>query len=312
MRSMTEHQRLYEVGVDVSSWPVMKIARAQGHVFDLRSRIAAWSASQPVTVTGEIAPDRRSAAWRIKVTTMPPTTEWALCVGDCIHQLRSALDACIWEFAIQNGIPDGARRIQFPISTDAEKWEATAADRLRGVADDIVERVRIVQPFNRPEEERPNDALLLLQAASNADKHQASVRANAVLHRAGHNMQVRFANDAAAEHETPPNVTFYEASIEDGALLAELHTVEPIASADGAWSFDLRLVLETDNGPQLLVETLDKLVQYVNTVLGLIYGGFQAPEPDPHPGVEWENFEPTIAKVSDETHDPSDPTSTDD
>lgn len=201
-----------------------------------------------------------------------------------------------------NGIPDNPRRIQFPISTLADTWESTTADRLRGVPAEIVERVRMIQPFNRPEEEQPTDALLLLQSISNADKHQASIRARAVMAGSSHNALVQFADDAAAERNSPPNLTFYaDAPFEDGALLAELRTVDPIEKAGGAWSADLRLVLETDVGSHLLATTLESLVQYVSTVLTAIYAGFEPPDAE----VGWTEYNPTIMRDHDDAADGS-------
>lgn len=135
----------FQVGRDVSAWPSLKVTHAYGHALTLRSRVDLWAASHPMDIVARINDDRCGATWRLRVTSSAPAHEWSLLIGDCVHQLRSALDSCIWDFATRSGqVPNKPERIQFPIvRSKPEGWDAVANDRLAGVDPAVVDRVRI-------------------------------------------------------------------------------------------------------------------------------------------------------------------------
>ena len=276
-----------------SSWPAMKIAHAQGHMLALRSRVQVWVATQPVGIDVKIHDDRLGASWKLTVRAEPPLNEWSLLVGDCVHQLRSALDACIWDLVTASGVtPKNPQRIQFPIGYDAAKWPDVVNDRLAGLPDDITERVRSVQPFNREEAERQNDGLVILQRLNNTDKHQASIGVSVAMHQSSHEVSVKFATEEASERNTPPNVAFGSQAFVNGATLAELHTIDPIERVDGEWGFVLGLTIDTPIGEQPAFETLENLVGYVSQVLAVVYGPARDKSKSPTGDDDWIDYDP--------------------
>src|SRR6266511_2429033 len=56
-----------------------------------------------------------------------PTIEWGVRIGDCLHNLRSALDHVVWQLALlhlqRQPTDKEARRIQFPIEHIPERFE---------------------------------------------------------------------------------------------------------------------------------------------------------------------------------------------
>jgi hypothetical protein len=284
----------WSVGHDVSAWPMMKVAQAGVHVSSLRARVGLWNSSQPLTVRLKPREDRLGATWTLSMRTAPPTMEWSLCVGDCIHQLRSALDSCVWEFATMDGRkPPRPQRVQFPIVGEAERWTRAVTDHLQTVPDAIVERIRAVQPFNRPVDLRPTDGLLILQELSNQDKHRSHVRAVVDTQELAHKVRLEFADEAASARNGPPDITVHGPDLEDGAVLSELKTVDPIVSLEGTFSVKFQLMIDALSTKVELFRTLEDLAGFVNGILVGVYNGWEADqsrdgwvpfEPCPPPG----------------------------
>ncbi len=282
---------------DPSPWPSMKIAQARAHLATLRSRIDVWQSTRPVTADVSLLDSRLGATWHLNIRSEPPVAEWSLHVGDCIHQLRSALDACVWDLINATGhpLPADPHRIQFPIEgADPDRWAKVAKDRLRGMPAEIVERIKNLQPFNRPEGERTADGLLLLQELSNADKHRANVRVAVVMAQTAHQVAFRFADEDAAGRNVPPNATVGQPSFEHGALLARVDTIDPLDKVSGLWNFELHIVMDSSTGERPALSTLELLIGYVQNVLGFIYGvpALLTEEESQGSDEEWIDFEP--------------------
>lgn len=268
-----QHPRL-EIGRDVSTWPTLKIARAAHHLAELQSRITLWTAGRPMHTEGVFSDDRLTWQFILSVTTLPPVEEWSLILGDFVHSLRSSLDACIWEFATRDGrTPSRPRQVQFPIIDSEGKWADARRSQLQTVPDEIAERVHILQPFRRPEDERPRDALVLLQELSNRDKHRSSISVGLNVHSYTADMTLDFGSREASERNVPPQVEYFTPEISDGALLIEHKSVDPIMAVTGGYSVGLKFGIETALGVQELMPTLNGLLKYAQDVLAVLYGG---------------------------------------
>lgn len=94
-----------------------KLARAFEHLESLNTEIQRVLDSQPYPVGAHYKPE----AAEIDLYALPaefPLLAWGVRVGDCLHNLRSALDHIAWQLALDflKREPDDAeaRRIQFP------------------------------------------------------------------------------------------------------------------------------------------------------------------------------------------------------
>jgi hypothetical protein len=99
--------------------------------------------------------------------------EWSLIVGDCIYNLRCALDHLWWQFAIdflgREPTDNEARDIQFPILPDRpEAWEGHRF--LKYVDPEIAAKAKTLQAYDRGEGEEAT--ITMLASLSNADKHR--------------------------------------------------------------------------------------------------------------------------------------------
>jgi hypothetical protein len=84
----------------------MKLARAQEHLEALNAEIDEFRKVDAYTVTFEPSDDRRQVAVKLVVLrNLPP--EWGILIGDCIHNLRGALDHLA--FALPRAVGADAR-----------------------------------------------------------------------------------------------------------------------------------------------------------------------------------------------------------
>ncbi|CAM5778851.1 hypothetical protein [Cellulomonas persica] len=260
-------------GVPSSTWPNVKVARAAQHLSELQARIGLWFATSPFYGDAVVADDRLSWSMRLHVLSPPPLDEWGAYVGDCVHNLRSALDAAVWDLATSGGRePSSPTWISFPIVTTAERWRGVPERNLDGLPADAIERIWRIQPFQRPAAEQPGDALAILQRLDNDDKHRSKIVAQVAAVEMGHDWSVEFADDAAAGRNVPPDTTLHAPDLTDGAVLMVNRTVDPIVKVRGSFALRANLVIETPMGPQQLIETLGSLISYVDQILAIVYG----------------------------------------
>lgn len=99
-----------------------------------------------------------------------------LIIGDCLHNLRSALDNLVYELALAHiGIDrlteDCARILEFPIFGDREMNERECRNKIGCIHPDAQATIKCLQPHNRGDE-FASDPLWKLQQLNNIDKHR--------------------------------------------------------------------------------------------------------------------------------------------
>ena len=265
-RSFEEH---------VSAWPQLKIARAVQHRMDLEARIDLWASGKPFTPQTGVTEDRLRWQTKIKVFTPPPLFEWSLIFGDCLHALRGALDACVWELAHLHGAkPPSPHLLQFPILTDRAKWAKSKRDRLQTVPEDVADRIEVLQPFNRPAHEVNRDALVCLSWLNNIDKHRSNIAVNVTCNQLTGTVKVKFDEPEVAKRNSSPRMIRYDPELVDGAVLVEFLFQEPIANVQDDCSFRFVFTAETPSGKEDLLVLTDNLIQYVEQILDGLLGAY--------------------------------------
>lgn len=272
-RNKKQHHAAVDPTQRPGTWSGSKLVRAQTHLGELHSRINAWLASAPYTTQAEIAADRLSWRLTLKVTQQPPVIEWSTIAGDCVHNLRSALDAAVWEFATLDGsMPPHPKSLYFPIVVDKNRWDAAVRSQLAGVPEEYVHRIESVQPFNHVAAPERRSALELLHQLDIDDKHRAGVAAEVVPTSARHRGQVRFGSDEEAARNTPPKSKAGPQEIRDGAVLVEETTSDPIVEVKGGFDVTLAVTLTTSIGKVHLLEGLGMLNQATVNTLNVLHG----------------------------------------
>lgn len=163
-----------------------KLTRAEHHLDDIKRQVNDYLAKKPCTVT-EVAVASNSYKARLILTT-PPPEELSLTIGDCVHNIRSALDAIAYEIAETRNGGKLAERLEtvsaFPICTSPTEFDRFFNRRWRSdVFDAEVQRAfREAQPFAIDEQvgkaeeidqaEYDYHPLVRLNLLWNIDKHR--------------------------------------------------------------------------------------------------------------------------------------------
>ena len=157
---------------NTTSWK-LKITRAKEHFATLQAEIPEWARTSPISITKEKDNEGRHHTVFVEIVKVPPLKRWSLIAGDCVHNLRSALDSLVYGIAIhetgQNPPPD-ERALQFPIASSPQKF-SDQISRIKSLNKGVQSEIERVQPYNSPQREIP-PVLELLGILDNADKHR--------------------------------------------------------------------------------------------------------------------------------------------
>lgn len=111
----------------------------------------------------------------------PIPSEFSLRLGEMLYQLRSALDACIYQatvYATQSDPPPKETSLEFPITNDAKEFLQLAKRRLWGLPQNLKDAIERMQPYNTPQMPPEqmvssiNRCLGILNDLSRKDRHR--------------------------------------------------------------------------------------------------------------------------------------------
>jgi len=171
-RENAEHALRLIPGVNFTTWPNLKWARANSHLAALRSEFDEWVASYPISIEGIVREDGRNIDLTLRVPRGGvPSHEWALTLGDALHNLRSAFDAVAWGMAHHGGaVPKRPRAVMFPIARNVDQWNEAVTKWVGALHPEFQHRLSIMQPYTyAPGAE---SVLSLLHDLDIRDKHQ--------------------------------------------------------------------------------------------------------------------------------------------
>lgn len=141
--------------------PRAKIGRAQVHANNLSTLIAEYGLNAKVTFGPLVPPGRQ----RLVYLDPPPPLEVALVFGDCVHNLRSALDIAIIDIArLKNKSAD---RIKFPFAESEEKLIEILDKDIRRLGQDVSDVILKLKPYKGE-----NILIRLLHDLDVDDKHK--------------------------------------------------------------------------------------------------------------------------------------------
>jgi hypothetical protein len=210
-----------------------KVARANEHLAELDTLGSRWAARISYTLHLEVLNTNVLVAKMFDLANAEPPLQMALVAGDAVHNLRSALDHVIYQFAVAGGA--SGERSEYPIFEDAGGYERQMGQRLEGIAEDLCERIKATQPFHLrdgDEWRKPsgpidplaiNAALRLIRRLDNRDKHRLALRGSGrAPARAPTFRGVRTAEGTFAARSI---------TLQDGEELFRVQSLEPLAGA---------------------------------------------------------------------------------
>ena len=154
-----------------------KLARAGEHVTTLEQAIADYTASTARNreIILKLNPDETVVSlmtW--SKDPYPPPIRLSAIVGDCLFNVRAALDNLVCGLVRRQTPTDDCEYRSFPILTSAAKWKDSSGG-LRGVDADARKVIKGCQPFNRPPASIEIDPLNILNVLRNRDTHRAAL-----------------------------------------------------------------------------------------------------------------------------------------
>ena len=235
-----------------------KIEWARRHFDTFRRHADAFFALNPYVAV--VRSDRGGSRYLVRIQNPPtmPGDEWALLIGDCVHNLRSALDYLVWEMA---GADPQDRTTMFPIFIDAQRYREDAHERLRKVPEDVRAVIEKLQPYHTADPAK--SALWALQVLDTADKHQL-LTVTAVMPEQG-NLRFLLPGDSTPEFE----VKAFEVPLVHDAVVAELVFRQPTPHVDvrAEISADVALGESLGFGPRIgITKAFPQIIEDVERV----------------------------------------------
>jgi hypothetical protein len=250
----------------------LKLARAGMQAQSLATSVQAWVRKNPITGRCELREGR--LGFRLiqnAFTERPPTEEWGLIVGECVHNLRSALDNLAYALArLREDPPPQPSKIAFHIVRDRTKFRSYSRglDQLPTEAAALVEKI---QPFQRDGSAAnglpDNDPLILLQQLNNSDKHRVPSVVLIAPTEITHSPAVEFYSEADAAANVPPDATIWAGPLSENVTLLEYRTKHPVARVMGRYEGTAIVALQTDSAPVQMDSHLAAIRQYTTLVV---------------------------------------------
>jgi hypothetical protein len=250
----------------------LKLNRAADLLQVLSRSVSKWVAGNPITAECKLRDGRLGFRLIQKEFATPaPLDEWGLLFGESVHNLRSALDNLSFALArLRRDPPERPNRISFPIYQDKLQFEKTGRnniDQLPDAAADLIERLQPFQRDGSPALGTPDrDALVLLQAFSNADKHRVPSVVLIAPTNIAHSVSAVFHSNEEAAENVPPDTTVWAGPLQPGAVLLEWRTNKPIASVSGGFEGQAIVAIQQVPEPLAITPTLQALHQYTALV----------------------------------------------
>jgi hypothetical protein len=154
--------------------PDLKLQQAGVHLKTLKQAIDTYRYDGSFHVEQARREDGSAIDFTLRISSLPPIDEWSLIVGDCVHNMRAALDQLAWQ--LDSAPTTGPGGTTFPIYIKEPKsWPTPSVARMPAAAQPIIEGL---QPYNEPTPDRiERHPLATLHALDISDKHHVLIAA---------------------------------------------------------------------------------------------------------------------------------------
>jgi hypothetical protein len=127
-----------------------KVARAETHLDAIKRALKDIAHADPDLIPGEFVRQGHTYIFRAQRDSLDPTALSPL-IGDCVHNLRAALDYLVWELVPESArTGKGATAIEFPIFTDPTRYAAEAPKKIGSLPPKAQAVIETLQPFAGP------------------------------------------------------------------------------------------------------------------------------------------------------------------
>jgi hypothetical protein len=259
----------------------LKLERADYQVRSLLDQISAWQSRSYIEYRHEQFHDR--TAFRVifeAFSEPPPKDHWGLLIGECCHNLRSALDNLAFALArLKCDPPDKPKDIAFPIFEDESKFENSSRKGLKQMQPDAASLIQRLQPFqvSRPGASlTPNtERLVLLRELNNADKHSVPKVIVFPIIETRHAVTIKFSSHDDLQANEPAAMIAHHDPLEPGSVLLEYRSKRGIEPIDSIPQVTFLVAMETMHKPEPVEKTLNELNDCTASVVEKFRGFFK-------------------------------------
>lgn len=150
-----------------------KLARAHEHLETLQREITEFieQTKHNIVIKTDIKHNKTSLVYWTDAEH--PPIRLSVVVGDCIFNMRCALDHLVCGLIRTKDPTSRCSRVRFPIYKTQADCDNNCATDLKNVPEDAVRAIKQLQPYRRPADVIAIDPLVILNTLSNRDKHRA-------------------------------------------------------------------------------------------------------------------------------------------
>jgi len=149
--------------IDAVTVATLRIDRAEEHLAAIRTEIRNYLTTNPAEF-GALDGPQPLEPTRIH---HPPPARLVLLTGDCLSNIRNALEGMFWALSLETGPKDPDReRIVFPMFSNEAKYRAALPGIERNVSIEGLRVLEEVQPFRTR-----NPSLSVLRGLSNRNRY---------------------------------------------------------------------------------------------------------------------------------------------
>lgn len=237
-----------------------KLQRAREHLDEL---IEIDSKFQLLEITLPFVRDEVKGIGYNVVKLPDPPEDVPLVAGDCLHNLRSALDYLIWQAVLSAGEQAPGRHNMFPICVSEHGFqEQLKRGRLQGLPASAIAAVKSLQPFGLK-----THPLAVLDELCNSDKHRD-------LH-----IAVTVASDMETLHLKNGQVVMQTflggADVENGAIFGDIGIPLELIPSDfevkivgrAAAFIGFKLGSDSESDPLPVVHTLEEIHEHITSTV---------------------------------------------
>jgi hypothetical protein len=258
-----------------------KLARATRHFDAVERALKKVTNSDPDLIPGEFDGQAHLYVFRAQRDSLSSTAVSPI-VGDCVHNLRAALDYLVWELtpeAVRRS--KDAARIEFPIFTKPLDYKAGAMKKIGSIDPAAQAVIMQLQPFAGPNSEpwNPNwrdpetEPLALLYQLDKWDKHRS-------LNLTEDNIAATLVGFDQLGIMVPPTPAKLPGRYKRGAILAaaEAPLGRPEVAVYVRAAYDISFERGGPAGGEPVIQTLNHIRQEVrNRVFPALYQFFPSP-----------------------------------
>ncbi len=227
----------------------LKLKRARDDLATLQDHVREFLEAEPYMVVLEMEKDRTEHVYYVYVRRNPPAYLGAI-IGDVLHNLRSALDAIVWELSEKKDtLKDRElKSIQFPICEDGTKYDESPA---RYASKAVRAEIKAAQPYHSPVPS--THPLALINRNNLLDKHRTVPVITTLI-------------EGQSSSFAPPGIAYKQDTahvgpFEDGAEIARFVFTEPQPMVDMKFKPFFDVAFEYPGNPA--VDDLRFCIDYV-------------------------------------------------